>query len=293
MVFIAPGSSPQIVFQLLVTVLSVVVLNSLTPYIERAHNLLAVLAQWAIFGIALVTLLIKINRSSLVAEYDQNALDTFMIVIFFIVPVVCVVLVLIQISQAYRIVCFCVDWDRFFDSHPRLSRPVRRNFMPTSGNDDDSRLGTSFQHQDDEAVMEKQPARQSMVMLEKLALETVAHKPHKLEEAESMNEKWKETFELAKAEWESELNQQTRRANKLQLEREQLFTRTEMLEDELKSAMIRLKQQESRNDMGPHLRVTEEIETPPNPIFARENTVEFKRTGAFETSVGFSSRNLQ
>ena len=76
-VFITPGSSPQVIFQLLVTVISVVMLNSLTPYIEYRHNLLASVAQWAIFGIALVTLLIKFNQASNYTEYDETSLVRF------------------------------------------------------------------------------------------------------------------------------------------------------------------------------------------------------------------------
>jgi hypothetical protein len=88
-VFVAPGSSPQIVFQMLTTMISVVVLNTAAPYVDSANTLLALIAQWSLFAIVLITLLIKFNLSAgiLVAEYDQNSLDNLLTTLFFAVPV--------------------------------------------------------------------------------------------------------------------------------------------------------------------------------------------------------------
>jgi hypothetical protein len=96
-VFVSPGSSPQIVFQLLVTMVSIVVLNSLMPYLDLLNSFLALIAQWAIFGIALTLILINFNDIS--DDYDAESLGLLMVYLFFIVPVTALV---IMLYRSYR-----------------------------------------------------------------------------------------------------------------------------------------------------------------------------------------------
>ena len=120
MSFISPGSSSQIVYQLLTTVISVVVLNNYRPYNEDLDNYLALLAQWTLFGIALITLLIKFNivgesistNGSQVEQYNQTALNFTLTVLFFVVPVVTVLRMIFRVAFVYRDLLFCIDWDK-------------------------------------------------------------------------------------------------------------------------------------------------------------------------------------
>lgn len=337
-VFIAPGTSPQIVFQLLVTVVSVVIINSLVPYIEVKHNLLAVTAQWCIFGISLVTLLTKFNRASItnvgtaVGEYNQNSLDQFMVFLFFVVPVMAIVFVILQIIEAYRIVFFCVKWNNVFDEYPRVEKLFRLMGLDVEDDGYDETeevavLSSSLPVKDrlrkkrksirpsfvverslvgvEEAEkerakqflarMENNGARQTMKVLENLAIESVARQKERSQaESEEIIDKWRNAFHMAKVEWESELEQQLSRADALEGERDEHIERSDMLEEQLKDAMVKMRQLEQRqrqkaadasvSSSGQARRYSSGSDGPGlglvagNPVFTIENT----RTQSFE-----------
>ena len=244
-VFIAPGSSPQIVFQLLVTVVSVVVLNSLTPYVQRKHNLLAAMAQWSIFGISLVTLLIKFNRLNSLNEYDQSSLDRFMVFLFLIIPVTAILLIVLQIIGAFRVVMFCVDWEVYLDRHPKLAKVFRYVSDDQLLAKQSRRVSIAMSRLAGAASGDaKKPRnRHSIVMMEKLATSATDDK------------KWVETFELAKVEWQSELNSQIEKANTLQELHEKDVKEVQHLKEQLRHAMVevaKLRSLDSQNQMAMH-----------------------------------------
>jgi len=111
-------------FQLVVTVVAVSILNSARPYVDPLDNALAILSQWVIFAITFLALLIKMSLAASVATVDVESLETATVVIFFIPITIVVVDLVWQIlsSGAYRWIVFCVDWEAFWRRHARTYR---------------------------------------------------------------------------------------------------------------------------------------------------------------------------
>jgi hypothetical protein len=89
LVFAAPGTSLQIVFQLVITIVMVALLNYFRPYRLTENGILAVGAQWAIFGLSFICLLIKLDDAACTrgtSGYDPNVLDSILVATFLVVP---------------------------------------------------------------------------------------------------------------------------------------------------------------------------------------------------------------
>ena len=124
-VFVGSGQPElQAVYQLVITIVSVVLMNTLMPYAERSNNLLAIASLWVIFSISFLALIKQLSTGRV---YDRDAIDGFMIALFFLVPFIAVSQIVAEIftGEAYRLVCCCVDWDRAFQRHPRLFKCMK------------------------------------------------------------------------------------------------------------------------------------------------------------------------
>jgi len=58
-VFIANGTATQIIIQLFISFVAISVLSGLQPYLRNDDNVLAALAQWIIFAVAFISLVVK------------------------------------------------------------------------------------------------------------------------------------------------------------------------------------------------------------------------------------------
>ena len=261
-VFVAPGSSPQIVFQLLTTVVSVVVLNSFSPYYRKANNYLAVTAQWSLFGISLTTLLIKYTQiSGLAPEYNQNALNALMTILFLIVPCFALVRISLQAIGAYREVFFCVDWgkmyervckssiiqglyDRYFPSFEPTETVQRRKTIAaaTSGMPAAQRRTTimgdeipqhaEFQRRRQTAVDFLDKRRKTVIELEKIEV------LEKDETSMELFERLKVQFNAVRLDLERQIEREKEEIDRILDEREILQDQIAMIEKELESAKI-------------------------------------------------------
>jgi len=104
LVFVDQGSSLQMIFQLGVTLLSVFILHTARPYIKRGDLYLAVLAQWVIFAISFIALLIDLENQSVQPLYDTLALQNILLILFLSVPVVAALQIIWQILTSERFV---------------------------------------------------------------------------------------------------------------------------------------------------------------------------------------------
>jgi hypothetical protein len=116
LVFVSPGSSLQMVYQALATIVLANILLTFQPYKDLDNNVLAVLFQWIIFFIAFIALLIKLDAEGasdgfLVIAYNGEVLNNFLIAFLFLGPS----LVAIQI----------LDESGFLDP---LTKPLRARF---------------------------------------------------------------------------------------------------------------------------------------------------------------------
>jgi hypothetical protein len=127
LVFAAPGSSKQMLFQLAVTLCSVVVLHVCSPYLKMADMVLALLAQWCIFIIALLAMIIKLDNTASVPTYGGGALDVVLLVVFLAGPCL----------AGAQIV-----WDQLSLIFPAVYRTVLR--FTSSGGSSSARGGRSF-----------------------------------------------------------------------------------------------------------------------------------------------------
>jgi len=89
-VFVSPGNTGQMVYQVMITVIAVIILNTTLPYIDRDDNILALTAQWVIFMMSFLVLLYKMQLETGLEEYDNNTLNSMQIVLFFSVPALAV-----------------------------------------------------------------------------------------------------------------------------------------------------------------------------------------------------------
>jgi len=88
LVFVAAGTSLQMIFQLGVTLVSVFILHVARPYIFAGDLYLALSAQWAIFAISFLSLLIKLDQSATTPTFDKNTMQTLLLAIFLLVPAI-------------------------------------------------------------------------------------------------------------------------------------------------------------------------------------------------------------
>jgi hypothetical protein len=97
LVFIAPGTSLQFVFVLVVTAFAIMIFSATHPYLKAGDNFLAVAAQWSILGITFLSLLLKIDSrlqddSSCVASFDERRYDVailnvLLVLMFLAIPI--------------------------------------------------------------------------------------------------------------------------------------------------------------------------------------------------------------
>ena len=265
--FISPGNSAQIVFQLLITIFAIFVLNTWVPYVEANDNLLAITAQVVICGMCFVIILIKLEATN--SEYNLDALNDLLVVLFFAVPT----LVVFQFFGGVNFVCRfvrpkdVVDDVKSEDGAPRHSslkkngfsgeNPVfSTEFADLSPASPPRRLSSflNMQHESSEDILRH---------LESFDTSSAITVPHALEILES----FKKQAHRARLDCETRLEQgQTRLEYQLnefateKLKREALEARNQELELELVNAhnverrRASVLERESEATMG-HLRI--------------------------------------
>ena len=87
-IFVGAGNSLQIVAEMVITLISVVVLHVARPYVLQANLILALIAQWSIFAMSLVALLIKLDQAAATPAFNEQAMGDMLIVIFLCTPVI-------------------------------------------------------------------------------------------------------------------------------------------------------------------------------------------------------------
>jgi hypothetical protein len=97
-VFVATGTSLQMIYQLGVTLISVFILHVTRPYIKRGDLYLALLAQWVIFAISFISLLLKLDSLNPTPVFDKNSLQTLLLFLFLSVPILAGVQILYSIA---------------------------------------------------------------------------------------------------------------------------------------------------------------------------------------------------
>jgi hypothetical protein len=108
LVFVTPGSTIQVIFELAMTFVVIAVLSGLRPYVNGNDTFLAVAAQWTIFAVAFLALLLRsdsilIQTAAQSPLYEQTTLYTMQTILLFLCPVIALGLFAAEIHLLARI----------------------------------------------------------------------------------------------------------------------------------------------------------------------------------------------